>query len=109
MLNEIIAIYAITDDLLKGIGHDEDSRRVVSDAEIITKKLRGSSCWEQGEQALSPAPEPWSGAEHGYEAPLSGALLLGRSTSSVSVFPLAPSKNCSPASFDNGCVCGDVL
>jgi hypothetical protein len=27
---------AITDDLLKAIGHDEDSRRVVSDAEIIT-------------------------------------------------------------------------
>ena len=26
MLNEIIAIYAITDDLLKGIGHDEDGR-----------------------------------------------------------------------------------
>ncbi|MEA5619021.1 hypothetical protein VB711_14390 [Cronbergia sp. UHCC 0137] len=36
MLNEIIAIYAITDDLLKAIGHKEDSRRVVSDAEIIT-------------------------------------------------------------------------
>ncbi len=36
MLNEIIAIYAITDDLLKAIGHDEDSRRVMSDAEIIT-------------------------------------------------------------------------
>ncbi|MCX5984444.1 MAG: hypothetical protein NTY89_22195 [Nostocales cyanobacterium LacPavin_0920_SED1_MAG_38_18] len=36
MLNEIIAIYAITDDLLKVIGHDEDSRRIVSDAEIIT-------------------------------------------------------------------------
>lgn len=36
MLNEIIAIYAILDDLLKAIGHDEDSRRVVSDAEIIT-------------------------------------------------------------------------
>ncbi len=36
MLNEIIAIYAITDDLLKGIGHDEDGRILVSDAEIIT-------------------------------------------------------------------------
>jgi hypothetical protein len=36
MLNEIIAIYAITDDLLKAIGHDEDNRRVVRDAEIIT-------------------------------------------------------------------------
>ena len=36
MLKEIIAIYAITDDLLKAIGHEEDSRRVMSDAEIIT-------------------------------------------------------------------------
>ncbi len=36
MLNEIIAIYTITDDLLKAIGHEEDSRKVVSDAEIIT-------------------------------------------------------------------------
>ena len=26
MLNEIIATYAITDDLLKAIGHEEDSR-----------------------------------------------------------------------------------
>ncbi len=36
MLNEIITIYAMTDDLLKAIGHDEDCRREVSDAEIIT-------------------------------------------------------------------------
>ena len=28
MLNEIITIYAITDDLLKAIGHREDMRRV---------------------------------------------------------------------------------
>ncbi|MDB9441439.1 IS982 family transposase, partial [Sphaerospermopsis kisseleviana CS-549] len=39
MLNEIIAIYAITDDLLKAIGHEEDSRRVMSDAEIITTAI----------------------------------------------------------------------
>ena len=39
MLNEIIAIYAITDDLLKAIGHDEDCRREMSDAEIITTAL----------------------------------------------------------------------
>jgi hypothetical protein len=39
MLNEIIAIYAITDDLLKAIGHGEDSRRVVRDAEIITTAI----------------------------------------------------------------------
>ncbi|MEH1767464.1 MAG: hypothetical protein V7L27_26320 [Nostoc sp.] len=30
MLNEIITIYAITDDLLKAIGHDEDCRRGMS-------------------------------------------------------------------------------
>jgi hypothetical protein len=29
MLNEIIAIYAITDDLLKAIGHKEDYRRLL--------------------------------------------------------------------------------
>lgn len=39
MLNEIIAIYAITDDLLKAIGHDEDCRRHITDAEIITTAL----------------------------------------------------------------------
>ncbi len=36
MLNEIITIYAITDDLLKAIGHKDDIRRNMSDAEIIT-------------------------------------------------------------------------
>jgi len=36
MLNEIITLYAIIDDLLKGIGHDDDCRRDMSDAEIIT-------------------------------------------------------------------------
>lgn len=36
MLNEIITVYAIIDDLLKAIGHSEDSRRQMSDAEIIT-------------------------------------------------------------------------
>jgi hypothetical protein len=36
MLNETIAVYAIIDDLLKAIAHKEDSRRDMSDAEIIT-------------------------------------------------------------------------
>jgi hypothetical protein len=36
MLNETIAKYAIIDDLLKAIAHKEDSRRDMSDAEIIT-------------------------------------------------------------------------
>lgn len=41
MLNEgkIIGIYCIVDDILKGIGHCEDSRRRVSDSEIITTAL----------------------------------------------------------------------
>ncbi|MEH1844452.1 MAG: IS982 family transposase [Nostoc sp.] len=36
MLNEIITVYAIIDDLLKAIGHNDDCRRDMSDAEIIT-------------------------------------------------------------------------
>ena len=43
MLNEIIAIYAITDDLLKAIGHKEDSRRAMNDAEIITTAICAAS------------------------------------------------------------------
>lgn len=35
MLNKIIAIYAITDDLLKAIGHKDDLRCQMNDAEII--------------------------------------------------------------------------
>ncbi len=36
MVNEIIAIYAITDDLFKAIRHKDDLRCQMSDAEIIT-------------------------------------------------------------------------
>ncbi len=39
MLTEIIAIYAITDDLLKAVGHQEDCRVQMSDAEVITTVL----------------------------------------------------------------------
>ena len=39
MLTEIIAIYAITDDLLKAMGHKEDGRVVMSDAEVMTTAL----------------------------------------------------------------------
>jgi hypothetical protein len=37
--DKIIAIYCIVDDLLKGISHQEDSRRKVSDSEVITTTL----------------------------------------------------------------------
>lgn len=39
MLKEIIAIYAITDDLLKALAHQEDSRLKMSDAEVMTSAL----------------------------------------------------------------------
>ncbi|MEJ0101763.1 MAG: IS982 family transposase [Bacteroidota bacterium] len=37
--DKIIGIYCIVDDILKGIGHLEDSRRKVSDSEIITTAI----------------------------------------------------------------------
>lgn len=39
MLNETIALYAIIDDLLKAIGHREDIRCQMSDAEIMTTAM----------------------------------------------------------------------
>lgn len=39
MINEIIAIYAITDDLLNALHHQDDKRRRMSDAEILTTAL----------------------------------------------------------------------
>jgi Transposase DDE domain len=39
MFDEIIAIYAITDDLLKAVGHQDDCRAQLSDAEVITTAL----------------------------------------------------------------------
>lgn len=39
MITEIIAIYAITDDLLNALGHREDCRVQLSDAEVITTAL----------------------------------------------------------------------
>ena len=40
MLNKIITVDAIIDDLLKAIEHNEDSRREMIDAEIITTTYR---------------------------------------------------------------------
>ena len=41
MLSEdkIIGIFCLVDDLLKGIGHQEDSRRKISDSEVITTAI----------------------------------------------------------------------
>ena len=37
--NKIISIFCLVDDLLKAIGHQEDSRRKLSDSEIITTAI----------------------------------------------------------------------
>ncbi len=37
--DKIIGIYCLVDDLLKGIGHKEDSCRKVSDSEVITTSI----------------------------------------------------------------------
>ena len=39
MLDKVIVIYAIIDDILKAIGHFDDCRRQMSDAEILTTAL----------------------------------------------------------------------
>ncbi len=42
MIDEIVVIYAIIDDLLKAIVHQEDCRRTMSDAEVVTSALTAS-------------------------------------------------------------------
>lgn len=39
MINEIVAIYSIIDDILRAMGHQEDCRRQMSDAEVFTTAL----------------------------------------------------------------------
>lgn len=41
MLNgdKVIRIFCLVDDLLKGVGHKEDSRAKVSDSEVITTAM----------------------------------------------------------------------
>jgi hypothetical protein len=69
MLNETIAIYAIIDDLLKAIGHREDCRRKMTDAEIITTAVV-AALFFSGNQVLAraympdhgliPIPQDWA-------------------------------------------------
>ena len=51
MIDEIVVIYAITDDLLKAIAHPEDCRRTMSDAEVITSVLTASLFFYGNHQA----------------------------------------------------------
>ena len=64
MLGEIVAIYAIVEDLLKAIGHQEDCRIQMSDAEVITAALVAARFF-QGNQykRLSISTGTWFDAE----------------------------------------------
>ena len=42
MIDEIVLIYTIADDLLKAIAHQENCRRTMSDAQVITSALTAS-------------------------------------------------------------------
>lgn len=39
MINKVVIVYAIVDDLLKAIGHQEDNRSKMSDSEVITTAI----------------------------------------------------------------------
>ena len=52
MLDEIVAIYAIVEDLLKATGHQEDCRVQMSDAEVITAAVVAARFF-QGNQFLA--------------------------------------------------------
>ena len=39
MIDHVTALYCITDDLLKAVGHREDTRRTMCDAEVLTTAL----------------------------------------------------------------------
>jgi hypothetical protein len=39
MIDQTIAIYTIVDDLLKAIGHQDDPRRLMTDAEVATTAI----------------------------------------------------------------------
>ena len=41
MYDNVVALYCITDDLLKAINHHDDCRRQLSDAEVITTAFHG--------------------------------------------------------------------
>lgn len=52
MINKIVAIYAITDDILKAMGHQDDCRRAMTDAEILTTAFV-AALFFNGNQALA--------------------------------------------------------
>lgn len=45
MIDHTTALYCIVDDLLKAVGHTDDRRRVMTDAEVLTTALVAAHCF----------------------------------------------------------------
>jgi hypothetical protein len=60
MVDEIIAIYALADDLLKAVGHTEDSRTKMSDAEIITSGLVAARFFGSNQEQACEYLQEWN-------------------------------------------------
>ena len=44
MIDHTVALYCIVDDLLKAVGHQDDRRRAMTDAEVLTTALVAAHC-----------------------------------------------------------------
>jgi hypothetical protein len=45
VIDHTTALYSIVDDLLKAVGHRDDSRRAMTDAEVLTTALAAAHCF----------------------------------------------------------------
>ena len=45
MIDHATALYCIVDDLLKAVGHQDDPRRALTDAEVLTTALMAAHCF----------------------------------------------------------------
>ena len=45
MIDHTTALYCIVDDLLKAVGHRDDCRRAMTDAEVLTTALVAAHCF----------------------------------------------------------------
>ena len=45
MIDHTVALYCIVDDLLKAVGHRDDPRRAMTDAEVLTTALLAAHCF----------------------------------------------------------------
>lgn len=51
MDTQIVAIYCLCDDILKGLKHCEDKQRQMSDAEVMTTSIVAVFQWQYGKVA----------------------------------------------------------